>query len=73
MRCANGDGRESTFMSSAAPAANPHQGVEESVTLVAGLHSKVDSVLVAAGVDAVGHVGINDLLQDVFGACQPAF
>jgi len=60
-------------MSSAATAADPHQRVQECVTFVAGLHRQVDAVLVAAGVDTICHVGIDDLLENVFGAGQPAF
>ena len=60
-------------MTSAATAANPHQGVQECVSLVAGLHGQIDPVLVAARVDTICHVGINDLLKNILGTCQPSF
>lgn len=60
-------------MTSAATAADPHQGVQECVSLVTGLHRQVDAILVAARVDSVGHVSVNDLLENILGTCQPAF
>lgn len=65
--------KEPTFMTSAATAADPHQGVQECVSLIAGLHGQIDSVLIAAGVDTIRHVGINDLFENILGACQPSF
>lgn len=60
-------------MSSAATAADPHQRVQESVSLVAGFHGQIHPVLVATRVDAICHVRIDDLLKNVLGARQPAF
>lgn len=62
-----------TFMTSAAATADPHEGIQERVPFIARLHAQVDAVLVAAGVDAVSHVGIVDLFQYIFGACEPSF
>lgn len=62
-----------TFMASAASAANPHECVQESVPFIAGFHGQVHSVLVAAWVDAICHVGVDDLFEDILGAGQPAF
>lgn len=60
-------------MSSAASATNPHQRVQECVALIAGFHRQIYPVLVAARVDTIRHVGIDDLFKHVFGTCQPAF
>lgn len=60
-------------MTSAATAADPHQSVQECVSLIAGLHGQIDPVLIAAGVDTICHVGINDLFENILGACQPPF
>lgn len=60
-------------MTSAATAADPHQGVQEGVSLIAGLHGQIDPVLIAAGVDTICHVGIDDLFENILGACQPSF
>lgn len=60
-------------MTSATTAADPHQGVQECVSLIAGLHGQIDPVLVTARVNTVCHVGIDDLLEYILGACQPSF
>lgn len=64
--------KKPTFMTSAATAADPHQGVQECVSLIAGLHGKIDSVLVAPGVDTICHVGIDNLFENILGTCQPS-
>lgn len=60
-------------MTSATTAADPHQGVQECVSLIASLHGQIDSVLVTARVHTICHVGIDDLLENILGACQPSF
>lgn len=62
---------ELTFLASAAAAANPHKGVQECVSLIAGFHGQVNTILVAAGVDAISHAGIVDFLQYILGAGEP--
>lgn len=59
-------------MASAATAANPHQGVQERVSLIASFHGQVDAILVATGVNAIGHAGVIDLLQYILCASKPA-
>lgn len=60
-------------MASAAATADPHEGIQKRVPFITRLHAQVDAVLVAAGVDAVSHVGIVDFFQDILGACEPSF
>lgn len=61
-----------TFLAPAAPAADPHERVQERVTLVPGLHRDTDTVLVSVGVDRVGRSLIVDLVQHVLGPRQPS-
>lgn len=58
-------------MAPAATTANPHQGVQKCVALVASLHGEIDTVLVRVGVDRVRDARIVDLVQNVLGACEP--
>jgi hypothetical protein len=62
-----------TFMTSAATATDPHQSVQECVPFITSFHRKVDAVLIAAGVNTVRHVRINDLLENILGTGQPSF
>lgn len=61
-----------TFLAPAATAADPHQGVQERVSLVSSLHRKIDPVFVGVWVDGICHGGIVDLVQDILGASQPS-
>lgn len=60
-------------MASAAATADPHQGIQEGVSLVAGFHAQVEAVLIAAGVNSVGHCRVVDLFQDILSPGEPAF
>jgi hypothetical protein len=60
-------------MTSAATASDPHQSVQECVSLITSLHGQVYAVFVASRVDSIGHVSVDNLLQNVFGAGQPSF
>lgn len=65
--------KKPTFLTPAATAADPHQSVQECVSFIARLHGQIDPVLIAAGIDPIRHVGIDDLLENILGACQPSF
>ena len=65
--------KQPTFLTPTATAADPHQSVQECVSLIARLHGQIDPVLIAAGIDPIRHVGIDDLLENILGACQPSF
>jgi hypothetical protein len=60
-----------TFLASATTAANPHKGVQERISLIAGFHGQVDTILIAARVDAISHGRVVDFLQYVLGAREP--
>lgn len=61
-----------TFLASAATAANPHEGVQERVPLITCFHGQVDTILIAARVDAISHSRVVDFLQYILGAREPS-
>lgn len=63
---------ELTFLTAAAPAANPHQGIQECVSLVASLHGQIDAVLVAGRVDSISRSRVVDFVQDILGPSEPS-
>lgn len=60
-----------TFLTAAATAANPHEGIEEGEAFVACLHGKVDAVFIASRVYTVSLALIIDLFEDVLGTSKP--
>lgn len=61
-----------TFLTAAATASNPHEGVEEGEPFVTCLHGKVDAVFIASGVYTVSLTLIIDFLENVLGTSKPA-
>lgn len=55
-------------MTSAATAADPHQGVQESVTVVSRLHREVHTILVVVRVNSVRHIWVINLIKYILRA-----
>lgn len=60
-------------MAPAATTGNPHESVQESITLISSFHGKIKAILVGVGIDCVRNIRVVDLIQNVFDACQPSF
>jgi len=60
-------------VAAAAPAADPHEAVQESEAFIASLHGKVDAVLVAGRVDTICKTLVVNFFEDVLGAGEPTF
>lgn len=61
-----------TFMATAAATANPHQGIQENITLIARFHGKIDAILVGIWTHRVCSGRFVDLVQNVFSSGQPS-
>lgn len=59
-------------MASAAPTGDPHEGIQECVSLIASLHGQTDAVLVASRVNTIGHGRVIDFLENIFGSGEPS-
>lgn len=56
-------------MTSAAATADPHQCVQESITVITCFHGKMDAILVGVRVNRSCHIRVNNLIKYIFGAC----
>lgn len=62
-----------TFLSTSATTTNPHQCIEEGVSLIASLHGKIDAIFVAARVYTISRIRVVDLVKNILGSGKPAF